>query len=560
MSKFANRAPNVHAPITTETTSTRQTATGGAGYGRDPRSELFLLAAAHLVSVDAFHEGAGARDVRFVRLVHEVTALDPAWLTAFVPYLRDTMQMRSASIVAAAEYVKAGGEHGRQVVSAACQRGDEPAEMLAYWKSEHGHRIPKPIKRGVADAAQRLYTERASLRYDGTDRPWRMADVVELTHPVPKGAWQSTLFRLLLDKRHHGDMRALTGVDLAPEGQYRAGADVTNDTVVVVTSPVLPMIEADARLRAMPEPDRRRALASEDWTAAGWSFERASGWLPGGMDAEAWEAVIPQMGYMALLRNLRNFDESGVSDEVAARVVAKLIDPDEVARSRQFPIRFLSAYKAVNSLRWAWPLEQALTLALRNVPVLRGRTLIMTDVSGSMVSESYLGQFHKGWRKRNPFTMPWEHAAIFGLSLALRARKAGARADLFAYGQIADKIELPDAAALLPLMARFPTLPSFGTGTQTLGLLDRIQQLQGPYDRVVILTDEQAFRVDHLTAGRVASIPLIYTFNIGGYPAGHLPSGQKGRYTFGGLTDAAFALLPALEGRADGLWPFEVQS
>src|SRR3712207_7767035 len=52
-------------------------------------------------------------------------------------------------------------------------------------------------------------------------------------------------------------------------------------------------------------------------------------------------ALAPTMGYMALLRNLRNFDEAGMPDEVAAVVAARLGDPDEVARSRQLPYRFL---------------------------------------------------------------------------------------------------------------------------------------------------------------------------------------------------------------------------
>jgi hypothetical protein len=61
--------------------------------------------------------------------------------------------------------------------------------------------------------------------------------------------------------------------------------------------------------------------------------------------AEQWECLIPHMGYMALLRNLRSFDDAGVSDEVAVQVMARLTDPEQVARSRQFPMRFLSAFK-----------------------------------------------------------------------------------------------------------------------------------------------------------------------------------------------------------------------
>ena len=59
------------------------------------------------------------------------------------------------------------------------------------------------------------------------------------------------------------------------------------------------------------------------------------------------------MGYMALLRNLRNFDEAGVPDEVAERGRRAARGPGQVAASRQFPFRFLAAYRAAPSLRWA---------------------------------------------------------------------------------------------------------------------------------------------------------------------------------------------------------------
>ncbi|MFC7278661.1 TROVE domain-containing protein [Paractinoplanes rhizophilus] len=59
------------------------------------------------------------------------------------------------------------------------------------------------------------------------------------------------------------------------------------------------------------------------------------------------------MGLLGLARNLRNFDEAGVSDTVAARTVARFADPEQVARSRMFPYRWLAAYDAAPSLRWA---------------------------------------------------------------------------------------------------------------------------------------------------------------------------------------------------------------
>ena len=91
------------------------------------------------------------------------------------------------------------------MVARALQRADEPAEMLGYWLTTHGRNVPMPVKRGVADAVRRLYTERAALRYDGLSRQIRMADVIELTHPAPRDDAQSALFKYLLDRRHHDD-------------------------------------------------------------------------------------------------------------------------------------------------------------------------------------------------------------------------------------------------------------------------------------------------------------------------------------------------------------------
>ncbi|GGP65218.1 TROVE domain-containing protein [Saccharothrix coeruleofusca] len=113
---------------------------------------------------------------------------------------------------------------------------------------------------------------------------------------------------------------------------------------------------------------------------------------------------------MALLRNLRNFDQAGVSDAVAAEVAARLADPARVQRSRQLPMRFLSAHRAVPSLRWAWALERAIDHSLPNVPALGGRTLILVDTSGSMDSRF----------SRDGSLMRWDAAAVFGIALGLR--------------------------------------------------------------------------------------------------------------------------------------------
>jgi hypothetical protein len=190
-------------------TTTALTYEGGQGFLRSEKQELFLLAVTNMVGENTFYEGNGVRDARFNTLIKNITKEDPSWIAQFVGYLRDTLNMRSASLVMAVEYVRAGGPNGRQVVSSACVRADEPAEMLAYFHNKYGRKLPAALKRGIADSAVRLYTERNTLKFDGQSKGFRFADVIELTHPKPAASWQSELFKHVLDKRHHAETASI---------------------------------------------------------------------------------------------------------------------------------------------------------------------------------------------------------------------------------------------------------------------------------------------------------------------------------------------------------------
>lgn len=530
MAKFntATARPQATSPIASEITPSGRTFEGGPGYARDTRSELFLLAVTNMVGENTFYEAAGDRDSRYTHLVRTLAVQDPDWTAAFLRWLRDDSNMRSASLVGAAEFTKArldAGEHGmsRQVVDSVLKRADEPAEMLAYWTSKYGRAVPKPVKRGVADAATRLYDERALLKYDAPGKGYRFGDVLELVHPEPRAAWQGELFRHAIDRRHNRD-------NPIPE--------------------TLTMLTKRAHLMGLPVEARRAVLAQPQVLAeAGMTWEALAGWLQGPMDKAAWEAVIPSMGYMALLRNLRNFDEAKVSDQVAAQVAAKLADPEQVARSRQLPMRFLSAYKAAPSLRWAWPLEQAMTHCLANVPALTGRTLVLVDTSGSM-RQSF---------SRDGTLMRWDAAAVFGIALASRCTTADlvsfSSAQMY-YGDPAGtktkQFPTQPGESLLRAVQRWDSDGYFlDGGTDTPGAL---RKHYAGHNRVVILTDEQAARGDVGTM-LPTNIPL-YTWNLAGYQHGHAPSGSGNRHTFGGLTDAGFRMIPLLEAGRNATWPW----
>lgn len=503
--------------VVTDERRSGATSEGAPGYGRDAKSELFLLAVTSFVAEDTFYEAAGDRDARLRDLVARVAVEDGDWLLRLVRWLRTGVHLRSVALVVAAEAVRArlaaGVEGGnRAIVDAALERADEPGELLAYWAARYGRGFPKPVKRGVADAVVRLYSERSLVKYDGQTRGFRFADVLELTHPSPRDARQSALFRHALDRRHD---RA----EAIPEQ--------------------LGVLRARQQLLSVPVAQRRAVLTQGErvLAPAGMTWEQVSGWLQGPLDASAWEALIPAMGYMALLRNLRNFDEAGVSDEVAAQVAARLADPDEVARSRQLPLRFLAAYRTAPSLRWGWALEQALQASLASVPSLSGRSLVLVDRSGSMFTRL---------SRRSVLTRA-DAAAVFGASLAVRA----ATADLVEFGTDNRAVRIRRGDSVLSLAGRFGNLG----GTNTA---DAVRRHYRGHDRVVIVTDEQAWggwRGEEPTKAVPERVP-VYTFNLAGYQYGHGPSGVGNRHTFGGLTDQGFAAIPLLEAGRDQHWPF----
>ena len=108
-----------------------------------------------------------------------------------------------------------------------------------------------------------------------------------------------------------------------------------------------------------------------------------------GNNKETWEELIANdsVGYMALLRNLRNIIKANPDN--IDKVYAKLSNPEAVRKSKQLPFRFFSAYTAVKDAKLGSSkiydvLEDAIDASVENLPKIPGKTLIAIDVSGSM--------------------------------------------------------------------------------------------------------------------------------------------------------------------------------
>ena len=176
--------------------------------------------------------------------------------------------------------------------------------MLGYWLTTHGRNIPMPIKRGVADAVA----------------------------PPLHGARRAALRRPVAPDPHGRRDRAHAPVAARRRRSRRCSSTCST---AVTTTTRWPTRRCCRCSRRRPRSTRCRSTSvarvlrergPAALAEAGISWERLSGWLPGGMDAEAWEAVIPSMGVMALVRNLRNFDEAGIGEAAIDAVIAKITD------------------------------------------------------------------------------------------------------------------------------------------------------------------------------------------------------------------------------------------
>lgn len=549
----ATRRLTATSPVKASGQVTR-TYEGGKAYIRDAKGELFQLAVVNMVGQDTFYESADGRDNRYKTLIHQLAVEDPEWTFELLRWLRGPEgNLRTASLVGAAEFVAArlaaqkrgdlapddvkasqeGGGWNRKVIDAVLQRADEPGEMLGYWISQYGRQIPKPVKRGVADAVKRLYTQRGFLRYDSASKGFRFADVIDLVHPKHDGPHQDALYKFALDDRHdhaEGVPSILEGV----HGRRTINTMSASDRHKLARLALRHGLEGNLYFKAM----------AGQWEWLHSALGDTQGVRNPLTKAEQWRLVLPQLGIFALARNLRNLEEAGLDFKEIDAINARLMDADEIAKSRMFPFRWWQAYQAVPGNSFKSGLERAFTHSMSNIPTLPGRSLVLVDTSASMeggVSDS-----------RSNMTRV-EAAAIFGVALTLANQ---GNVDLMGFASGEFQHEVRRGASALQEVERFMNrVGDVGHGTDIHGAVRR-QFKKGEHDRVFIISDMQT--IGGWDSSYTENLPVpVYGFNLAGYRQAAMKTGSNGKHEFGGLTDATFKQVPLLEMGISTGWPWE---
>jgi 60 kDa SS-A/Ro ribonucleoprotein len=173
-----------------------------------------------------------------------------------------------------------------------------------------------------------------------------LSDIVKMVHPKPGGPKREAFYGYMIGRSY--DANALPKLVMQFE-QFKAGE--------ALNVPDLPFM----LLSALP-------LSQKDWVE-----------------------IAKNASWQTTRMNLNTFARHCVfeTDGLASLIAARLRDAHEIQRARVFPYQLLTAYQNCDAavpqeVRDA--LQDAMELAIANVPSIEGRVVVCPDVSGSMKS------------------------------------------------------------------------------------------------------------------------------------------------------------------------------
>lgn len=240
--------------------------------------------------------------------------------------------------------------------------------------------------------------------------------------------------------------------------------------------------------------------------------------------SEAWGSLIAsgKIGQLALLRNLRNIVKQAPESIDAACTL--LVDERRVRSAKIFPFQYFTAYEQLKDAprKVTSALQDALDLAVVNVPKLEGRTAVVVDCSGSMNGK--------------PITIASQFAAVL-----LKSNDC----DLILFGSEAHQVRYNERDSLVTLSKAIQTAHLGGTNFEAA-----IEALGEGYTRVIILSDNESWQHQRDTV-RVwrekwkGGAPHLYSWDMAG--TGTLQFPEKQVYYLAGFSDKVFDVMGLLE-------------
>jgi 60 kDa SS-A/Ro ribonucleoprotein len=315
---------------------------GGAAYALSPKHQLAQLAATGCLN-NTFYAQAKDQLDAVLALAREV---DPLFVAKTAMYARRAGHMKDMPALLAATLAVRDVSLLAKVFPRVVDNGKmlrNFVQMLrsgAVGRKSLGTRPKKLVQQWLLEASE------AQLLNAAVGNTPSLADVVKMVHPKPAEAWRAAWFAWLIDRPYA--LEALPPVTQAFERFKRD------------------------RTQEVPDVPFQMLTALE-------------------LDAQAWARIAQRGSWQMVRQNLNTFARHGVFalPSLAEAVAAKLRDPQAVAKARVLPYQLMAAWTATGAevprvVKEA--LQDAMELALANVPQFEGRVVVCPDVSGSMSS------------------------------------------------------------------------------------------------------------------------------------------------------------------------------
>jgi 60 kDa SS-A/Ro ribonucleoprotein len=330
---------------------------GGRAYMFEPKHALAQLAATGCFN-GAYYAQADEQLATLKTLIDQVA--DNAFLAKLAVYSRQRAMMKDMPVALLLALSKRDPALFRTVFDRVVDNGRTLRTLVQLLRSGQFGR--KSLAYALQQAVQRWLNaasvEKLLSASIGNDPSLR--DVLRLARPTPPDNARRALFGWLTDK---------------PVEKWAPATEVDLPEEVMALAAFRKAETAEAQILILGNLHARWDLLAD--TARG---------------SAVWAAIAQRMGPQALRMNVNTLVRHGVLGREANRemvdyVAARLADPDEIRRSRQFPYQFLAAYlNASDELpqKIKAALHKAAEVACGNVPELPGPVVIGLDVSGSM--------------------------------------------------------------------------------------------------------------------------------------------------------------------------------
>jgi 60 kDa SS-A/Ro ribonucleoprotein len=480
---------------------------GAKAFVLTPELELYTTVVTASLS-DNFYENAADK---LKRLQELIAKNDATFVAKLAVYAREQMYLRSIPLVLTVELAKLhnGDNLVQHLTNRIVQRADEITELLSYYTLANGrsgtkqlNKLSKQLQRGLAAAFNR-FDEYQFAKYN-RDAAIKLKDALFLVHPRAKDEAQQTLFNKI----------------------------VTDE----LQTPYTWEVEISAIGQQKYDSAEIKAAATK----------------------AKWEELIAsnKLGYMATLRNLRNMLEANISNEALEKVCAYLSNANAVAKSKQLPFRFLSAYrelKELKNMRVSKVLDALETAVMHSAANIKGydsntSVVIAADVSGSMQTavsaRSKIQRFDIGLL----------------LAMLLQNRCEAVMTGMF--GDTWKVINLPRKNILSNVDALYSREGEVGYSTNGYLVIKDLLKRKRQVDKVMLFTDCQLWNSTGSGESmesvwnsykQMAPNAKLYLFDLAGYGNTPLSVLRNDVHLIAGWSDKVFDVLAAIEDGSNAL-------